>query len=137
MNYLLQGGWVMFAILLASIIALAVFFERLFYLHSVIKNANTIKQEIDKFRGLKISDAISICNHNPGTASNIIKAGLQSSRSREEMERSMEDAAKYELPKLNRYLPILATIINVSTLLGPLQIKLRSQLWRVEGGSNL
>ncbi len=95
MNYLLQGGWVMFAILLASIIALAVFFERLFYLHSVIKNANTIKQEIDKFRGLKISDAISICNHNPGTASNIIKAGLQSSRSREEMERSMEDEAKY------------------------------------------
>ncbi len=118
MNYLLQGGWVMFAILLASIIALAVFFERLFYLHSVIKNANTIKQEIDKFRGLKISDAISICNHHPGTASNIIKAGLQSSRSREEMERSMEDVAKYELPKLNRYLPILATIINVSTLLG-------------------
>ncbi|MGL5955443.1 MAG: MotA/TolQ/ExbB proton channel family protein [Brevinema sp.] len=119
MEYLLQGGWVMLTILLSSIIGLAVFFERLFYLHTVIKNAHIIKQEMqEKFRGMKIGDAITICNNHPGTASNIIKAGLQASRSREEMERAMEDIAKYELPKLNKHLPILATIINISTLLG-------------------
>lgn len=119
MDYLLQGGWVMLAILISSIIGLAVFFERLFYLHSVIKNATTIKQEMqDKFRGIKISEAVDICNALPGTASNIIKAGLLASRSREEMEKSMEDVARYELPKLSKHLPILATIINISTLLG-------------------
>ncbi|MGL4676597.1 MAG: MotA/TolQ/ExbB proton channel family protein [Brevinema sp.] len=119
MEYLLQGGWVMLTILLSSIIGLAVFFERLFYLHTVIRNADIIKKEIqEKFRGIKIGDAILICNDHPGTASNIIKAGLQASRSREEMERAMEDIAKYELPKLNQHLPILATIINISTLLG-------------------
>ncbi len=119
MEYLLQGGWVMFAILLSSIIGLAVFFERLFYLHSVTQNVAIITQEMhEKFRGIKISDAISICNSHPGTASNIIKAGLNASRSREEMEKSMEDIARYELPKLNKNLPILATIINISTLLG-------------------
>jgi len=34
-KYLIQGGWVMLLILLASIIALAVFIERMFYLSKV------------------------------------------------------------------------------------------------------
>ncbi len=120
MDFLLQGGWVMFIILLFSIIALAVFFERLFYLHSVIKNANVIRKEMqERFRGLKVGEAIAICDNHPGAASNIIRAGLNmASRSREEMEKAMDDVAKYELPKLNKHLPILATVVSISTLLG-------------------
>ncbi|SFB90043.1 biopolymer transport protein ExbB [Brevinema andersonii] len=120
MSYLIQGGWVMLAILLSSIVALAVFVERLFYLLSVSKNAGVIRKEMqERFRGLKVGEAISICDAHPGAASNIMRAGLSvAARSREEIERSMEDAAKYELPKLNRNLPILATIVNIATLLG-------------------
>jgi len=119
-SYILQGGWVMLLIILSSIVALAVFVERLFYLHGVAKNANILRKEMqERFRGLKIGEAISICENYPGAASNIIRAGLNmASRSREEMERSMDDSAKYEIPKLNKHLPILATIVNIATLLG-------------------
>lgn len=116
----MQGGWVMIPIILSSIIALAVFLERLFFLGSVGRNASIIKKEVERFHGLKLSEAISICGSHPGTASNIIKAGLgvAGSRQRGDMERAMEDAARHELPRLNKNLPILATIINIATLLG-------------------
>ncbi len=120
MDYLLQGGWVMLAIILSSVIAVAVFVERVLYLYSVSKNAHIIRKEMqERFRGLKVGEAISICDSHPGTASNIIKSGLiMAARSREEMERAMDDVAKAELPKLHKNLTILATIVNVSTLLG-------------------
>lgn len=120
MDYLLQGGWVLGLIILFSIIALAVCVERMLYLRSVSRNAIVIRKEMqERFRGLKIGEAISICDNHPGIASNIIRAGLNmASRPREEMERAMDDVAKYELPKLHKNLPILATIVNVSTLLG-------------------
>ncbi|MGL4393812.1 MAG: MotA/TolQ/ExbB proton channel family protein [Brevinema sp.] len=120
MLYLLQGGWVMAAIVLSSIIGLAVFIERSFYLISVSRNANIIRREMqERFRGLKIGEAISICDNHPGTASIIIRAGLSmATRSREEMEKAMDDVAKFEIPKLTKHLPILGTIVNVSTLLG-------------------
>lgn len=120
MDYLMQGGWVMLIIVICSIVALAIFFERIIYLRSVIKNANVIRKEMrDKFRGIKVGEALAICDSQPGTASNIIRAGLSmTARSREEMEKAMEDVAKYELPKLHKNLPVLATIVNVATLLG-------------------
>lgn len=120
MDYLLQGGWVMIAILLSSVIGLAVFVERFIYLHLVSRNASIIRREIqERFRGLKVSEAIYICDNHPGSVSSIIRSGLNmATRSRDEMERAMDDIAKHELPKLNKNLPILATIVNISTLLG-------------------
>ncbi|MGL4561812.1 MAG: MotA/TolQ/ExbB proton channel family protein, partial [Brevinema sp.] len=120
MLYLLQGGWVMVAIILSSIIALAVFVERSFYLYSVSRNAAVLRKEMqERFRGLKIGEAISICDNHPGSASNIIRSGLSmATRSREEMEKAMDDIAKLEIPKLTKNLAILGTIVNVSMLLG-------------------
>ncbi|MGL4367922.1 MAG: MotA/TolQ/ExbB proton channel family protein [Brevinemataceae bacterium] len=120
MDYLLQGGWVMAAIVLSSVIALAVFVERIFYLNFIDKNVLVIRREIqERFRGLKVGDAIAICDNHPGIASNIIRAGLSmATRSRDEMEKAMDNVANKEISKLNKNLPILATIVNISTLLG-------------------
>ena len=119
-KYLIQGGWVMLLILLASIIALAVFIERMFYLSKVNKNAHLIQNKMrEKLKGLHVDEAIGVCENYPGPASNIIRAGLEvADRNREQIEKAMEDAAKYEIPKLNKNLPVLATVVSVSTLLG-------------------
>lgn len=119
-SIIMQGGWVMIPIALSSVVGLAVFLERLFFFHSVGKNAAIIKKEMELFHGLKLGEAASICSKYPGAASNIIKAGLMaaSSRHRDEIERAMEDAARFELPRLNKGLPILATVVNIATLLG-------------------
>ncbi len=119
-DYFRQGGPVMFLILLASVVGLAVFIERLIYLQKVKKNAAVVMERIrEKLKGLRLDEAVAVCENYPGPASNIIKAGLEaSSKSREEIEKSMEDAAKYEIPRLQRNLPILATVVSISTLLG-------------------
>jgi len=119
-TYIVQGGWVMLPIILASIIALGVFIERLAYLQKVNQNAKIINEKMkEKLKALRIDEALAVCENHPGPAANIIKSGLDvADRSREDIERSMEDASKYEMPKLNKNLPILGTIVSVSTLLG-------------------
>ncbi|MCX7821656.1 MAG: MotA/TolQ/ExbB proton channel family protein [Brevinematales bacterium] len=119
-SYFQQGGPVMYLILLASIVGLAVFIERWFYLEKVKQNARMINERMkEKLKGLRLDEAIAVCENHPGAASNIIKAGLEvASKSREEIEKAMEDAAKFEIPKLQKNLPVLGTIVSISTLLG-------------------
>lgn len=120
LQYFLQGGPVMFFILAASIVAVAVFIERFIYLDRTRRDARVLTEKMrEKLSGQRIDEAIAICDNKPGPAANILKAGLVvSSRNRAEIELSMEDAAKYEMPRLYRNLPVLQTIASVSTLLG-------------------
>jgi biopolymer transport protein ExbB len=115
-----MGGWVMIPIILASVLALAVFIERFIKLRKVESNAKIIKEKMkEKLKGLRVDEAIAVCENNEGPAANIIRAGLEvSDKSRDEIETAMEDSAKFEIPKLNRYLPILGTVVSISTLLG-------------------
>ncbi|MGC8765066.1 MAG: MotA/TolQ/ExbB proton channel family protein [Brevinematia bacterium] len=119
-SYFQQGGPVMYLILLASIVGFAVFVERWFYLEKVKKNAKIINEKMkEKLKGLRLDEAIAVCENYPGVASNIIKAGLEvASKPRQEIEKAMEDSAKFELPKLQKYLPVLSTVVSISTLLG-------------------
>lgn len=119
-EYVIEGGWVMIPILLASVLALGVFIERMLYLQKVNKNAKVINEKMrEKLKGHRVDEAMAVCENHPGPAANIIRAGLDNSgKSREEIETAMEDAAKFEIPKLNKNLPILATIVSIATLLG-------------------
>ncbi len=119
-SYFQQGGPVMYFILLASIMGLSVFIERFIYLERVRKNGKIVMERIrEKLKGLRLDEAIAVCENHPGPASNIIKAGLEASpKPREDIERSMEDAAKYEIPKLQKNMPVLSTVVSISTLLG-------------------
>ncbi len=119
-EYIIMGGWVMIPIILASILSLAVFIERFLKFKKVEANCKIIKEKMrEKLKGLRVDEAIAVCENNEGPAANIIRAGLEvADKSRDEIEKAMEDAAKYEIPKLNRYLPLLGTIVSISTLLG-------------------
>ena len=119
-TYFQQGGPVMYFLLLASIIALTVFIERFIYLGNVKKNAKLVTEKMrEKLMGSRIDEAIAICDNNPGPASSIIKAGLLvNTKTRSEIEQAMEDAGKFEMPKLYKNIPVLSTIASISTLLG-------------------
>ncbi len=119
-DYFYQGGPVMYFILLASIIGLTVFIERLIYLGNVKNNGKIIMGQIrEKLKLFKFDEALAVCDNYPGPASNILKAGLETpKKSRDEIEEAMEAAAVHEMPGLKRFLPVLATVASVSTLLG-------------------
>jgi len=67
----------------------------------------------------KVIEAIEMCNRTAGPISHIIKAGiLKHDRSKPEIKEAVEEAAQLEIPRLERHLPILATIAHITPLLG-------------------
>ena len=115
-----QGGPTMYALLLCSIVCLAVVIERAYVLW--ISRANTelllwrLREYIPKGR---LEEAKSACLQERGPIPEVALVALQNfGRPREFMEAAVSRAMALEVAKLNRYLPALATIGVVAPLLG-------------------
>jgi len=110
----------MWPILLCSVVALAVALERLFTLRRARVDTRqfmaTIRTVLEHNR---IDDAVAVCEENAGPISHILKAGiLKHDRPREVIREAIENAGLLEIPRLERYLNVLATVANISPLLG-------------------
>lgn len=115
-----KGGPMMYLIMLVSVLAFGVVFERVYHL-------NRARIDSDKFmdgvtgvlKRNKIIEAIEMCNSTPGPIAHIVKAGiLKHDRSKSEIKEAVEEAAALEVPRLEKHLPILATIAHIAPLLG-------------------
>lgn len=115
-----KGGPMMYLIILSSILAFGVFIERVYHLNRAKIDANKFMDAITNvLKRNKIIEAIEMCNSTPGPIAHIIKAGiLKHDRSKPEIKESVEEAAQLEVPRLERHLPILATITHIAPLLG-------------------
>ncbi|MEW5807528.1 MAG: MotA/TolQ/ExbB proton channel family protein [Acidobacteriota bacterium] len=115
-----KGGVVMYPLLLCSVAALAIIIERLVNLRKsrVLKDSN-----LDYLAALiddgMISKALEVCRNHPGIFNNIVKAGLEHHHlGREDAKEAIMDAGRHEVPRLQRYLTTLGTIVGISPLLG-------------------
>lgn len=115
-----KGGFLMYPIFFSSLLAIAIFFERMFYLKSVKTSTRKFTERIrDLVRKGNINFAINACRKNFTPISQIILAALlKHGSSRDEIREAIEDTANREVPILERNLPILATIGNIAPLLG-------------------
>jgi len=119
-----EGGWLMLVlmlpILLCSIIALAIFIERLLVLRKMKINTRTFMLQIQAMiRKGRISDGIMLCKKTPGPVAKITKAGLERlKRPRAEVKEAIESVGKAEIYQLERHLGILATIAAIAPLFG-------------------
>lgn len=118
--WLQKGGVIMYLILLCSIVALAIFIERLWQLHYARINTAKFMTEISAtLRNNKIKEAIDICSRTGGPVANILKAGiLKHDRPKAEIKEAIEDAGIHEVPKLEKNIGALATIAHIAPLLG-------------------
>jgi len=121
-KYYDQGGPVMNVLLLFSILGLIFIIERFW----VLQRAR-IKTEVflDKIRNTllkkqNIQEAIKVCEQNKRSPiANILKAGLlKHGHAEDEIEKSIQIAVTYELARLERGLPVIATVANVAPLTG-------------------
>ncbi len=115
-----KGGPMMYLILVASVIAFGVVIERLYNLNKARIDASKFMDNIvNVLKRNKIIEAIEICNSTPGPIAHIIKAGiLKHDRSKPEIREAVEEAAQLEIPRLEKNLPVLATIAHIAPLLG-------------------
>jgi biopolymer transport protein ExbB len=115
-----KGGLIIIPILLAGALMLGIIIERLISLKNFQIDSDKFTEEIERtLKRRKIKEAIDFCNKYNKPLSRVIKSGLmKSDRSREEIKETIDDAASHEVPNLEKYLGVLATIATVAPLLG-------------------
>lgn len=115
-----KGGFLMYPIFVCSLIAITIFFERMFYLKSIkTKSKRFVLRVKNLVKKGSIELAISACRKSPTPISQIMLAGLMKfGRGRDEMKEAIEDTANQEIPILERNLSTLSTIGNITPLLG-------------------
>ncbi len=115
-----KGGPMMYLIIIASILAFGVVIERIYHLNKARIDAGKFMDGIiNVLKRNKIIEAIEICNSTPGPIAHIVKAGiLKHDRSKPEIREAVEEAARLEIPRMEKHLPVLATIAHIAPLLG-------------------
>ncbi len=115
-----KGGIVMWPIMACSVMALAIAIERFLVLRrATIDTREFMDQMRTVLRQNRIQEAIEVCNETEAPVARIMKAGiLKHGRSKEDIREAIEDAGHLEIPRLERYLPAMATIAQVTPLLG-------------------
>ncbi len=115
-----KGGFLMYPIFICSLIAVTIFFERMFYLKNIKSKTKRFVVRIkDLIKKGNIELAISACRKNPTPISMIMLNGLMKyGKSREEIKEAIEDSANQEIPLLEKHLSTLSTIGNITPLLG-------------------
>ena len=120
-EFMQAGGIVMWFLLGSSVIALAFIIERAIALRRAKINVNEFLAKIRKalIVNHSVREAIKVCEQYRGPVASIMKAGLlKYGQPKEDIEKTIENAALYEMGRLERGLVVLATVANVAPLLG-------------------
>jgi len=120
-EYMEKGGPVMWPILILSIIGFAVMIERAWVLRKARINVNEFLAKIRKalMVNRSLRDAVKICEQYQGPVASVMKAGLlKHGQPKDDVEKTIENAAMYETTRLERGLGVLATAANIEPMLG-------------------
>ncbi|BBF83918.1 MotA/TolQ/ExbB proton channel family protein [Aquitalea magnusonii] len=114
------AGWPIWTIILASVISLAIIFERLFSLRaSLIVPEGLLAQTVAEFRRAGASSELLQLLQNHSPLGKLFAAGLRNvSVSREVMKDAIEDEGRVVAHHLERFLNTLGTIAAMAPLLG-------------------
>ncbi len=117
---MIKGGPLMWFILLASIVALSLFLERLLHLHRAQIDVKAFLNGIyNNVKRGNFLEAITICEDTPGPVARIVQAAiLNRDEDESEIRSAMLEAGQMELPRLEVNLSWLATLARVTPLLG-------------------
>jgi biopolymer transport protein ExbB len=119
-DLIVKGGIFMYPIIFCSIVALAVFFERLWVLRRKhIIPEDFIRNVEDLLKKQKISEAIFLCQSDVSSIAKIFLAGLRSTQKGMWLvKEAIEERGSREATTLEKNVGILSTIANLTPLLG-------------------
>jgi biopolymer transport protein ExbB len=120
LEFLQQGGPVMWPLSICSILAVAIIAERIINLRpSKVLPHQEVEHLGSLIDGGLLQQAEDYCERRPGPLTNIVAAALEARReSPEGIRQVVEDQGRQEVPRLQRYLGVLGTVASVSPLLG-------------------
>jgi biopolymer transport protein ExbB len=118
-----DGGWMMYPLVLCSMIALGVMIAKAWTLWVAHRGTTLVMAQVEeKALAGDVDGALWIAHNTPGPASAILLAGLRRIQTKRlaagELEAAVATTGTIELGFLERGLVILATIANVAPLMG-------------------
>ncbi len=120
--FLEKGGILIYPIALCSVLALSIFFERLWTYRRMRRGTTELVREVETLAAKgRIEEGIVVCQRTDTPLSRIFLAALRASgrsRNREQIKTLVEEVGNREAAPLERYLGLLSTIATLSPLLG-------------------
>lgn len=115
-----KGGWLMLVLLILSLIALYVFVERLLLLKSMTKKDDDFTSKIrDYIREGKIQSALDLCQSKQTPGAKMVEKGIQRlGRPMADISAAIENVGNIEVAKLEKRLPVLATVASGAPMIG-------------------
>ena len=115
-----KGGWIMIVLALLSVLCVYIFFERLVVLRKASKVDPVFMDRIhDYVKNDELKSAINYCRITNTPAANMIEKGLERiDRPAAEVQATLENAGNLEVAKLEKGLPIMATISSGAPMIG-------------------
>jgi biopolymer transport protein ExbB len=115
-----KGGPMMWLILAVSIVAAVLFLKKLFDLHRAqIKWVDFLKGIYNILGRRNVVEAVSICEETPGPVASIVRAAvLHHDEDKENIQRAIEEAGLAEIPRLEKNLTMLATLAQITPMMG-------------------
>jgi len=116
----LKGGFIMWPILLCSIIGVTIIIDRYIVLRRSKINVPAFMVRIrGQLKRRDIAGAISYCMEDKSPVANIIRKGLKKyTLGHERVKEAIENAGTQEIGKLEKGLSFLATIAGIAPLIG-------------------
>jgi len=115
-----KGGPLMYPILVCSMIAWAIFFERLWSYHKIQKYLRPLTLDVERLcRSDRIDEAVDLCEQTPMPLARLLLVALRhGGSSRSHIKTLVEEVSGREIAALERYLGLLGTIATITPLLG-------------------
>jgi biopolymer transport protein ExbB len=119
-SLIFKGGPMLWVILFASAVGITVFIERVLHCHRAqINSVEFLNGVRTVLKRDNVVEALSICDATPGPVARLVKTAiLNRDHGRERVRESLEEAGLAEVPRLEEKLSLLATIAQISPLLG-------------------
>lgn len=120
LDIIIKGGPVMIPLLLASVIAVAVSLERIWYLAKTRADSEELMEDVKLcLQEGKVLEAMQLLRKSKGPVAAILSAGIAySDRPKEELREHLEEVGQDEIFKMERGLGLLATIVTIAPMLG-------------------
>lgn len=115
-----KGGWIMIVLALLSVVCAYIFFERLSALHKAGKDDPLFMDRIrDYIQSGDVKSAINYCRITNSPAARMIEKGIsRMGRPSSDVQTAIENAGNIEVAKLERHLPVVATIASGAPMIG-------------------
>ncbi len=115
-----KGGWLMIVLLILSILAIYIFGQKWW---AIKKASNFDKNFMDDIHDMihdgKITSAIELCKRNDSPIARLIEKGIERiGRPLSDIQAAVENTGNVEVARLEKNLPLLATIAGGAPMIG-------------------